>query len=919
MKFTLSNPARSKSARSKPALSKLARALPFAIVLIGVTSITSWVQAAEKRIALVIGNGAYQTAPLTTPANDAGLIAQTLQAAGFDVVGARDLDMATMRAAVREFIDKANASGPDTVAAVYFSGYGLQFDGDNYLIPVDAKLARDSDIPLEGLRASDLTKALTAVPLKARIVILDAARKNSFANSSAQIAGGLTLVQPDAGTLIAFNAAPGTVGPDEKDAYSPYATALVEMIKQGGLPLNDLFEQVRLRVNDLTQGGELPWQLSRIDTPFLFFERKPETQAAAAKNPPQRLADLRTKPLRDFSAHDAYLAALARDNMRDYLDFLAVYPRDPLAKRVRAIVAARREASTWRESYSRDTPEAYWSYVRRYPKGPHIYDARRRLNTLSASYDPPPRFAEIEYDIAPPPEDEFVYVRRPYVYFDDPEYDLPPPPRAPVFFLAVRPVYFERLPPPPRPVYEYTLPSPNYYPVDYGVERPRDLAPPPVNVISVNIHNTVVVNEVNNTTIITDQGGKVLPPPAVMLAPADQPASNGSGSGVLPAAAAIGAAAVALPFVVNKLKPQPVPASTQQPPAAPGTVPADGAKPQPLPADPAAPAKPAQNPPPAQPAPGAVPPKGTLPLPVAPDAAKGGVTPAPNGAVKPATPAPVTTAPATPAPVTPAPAAPAPVKPAPVSPAPAVDQSGKVVAPVKPNDAPLKDAPLKGTLPLPAPGATAPAAPLKPLPVAPAIVKPAAPALDAPAAKLPLPVPAAPKVITPDAPAPVVPKPVVPKLPDAPAVVKPVVPAPLDAKPVVKPAAPVLNAAPPAQKPAVVAPPKVQELPKAIEPPKAVMPPKAPDQPKAPPAPKVQETPKVQEAPKAFTPPKPAPAPAPKAEPAPIAKPAPAPAPAPAPKPAPAPAPQPKAEPAPAAKPAPKLPLCDQPGQPKCQ
>ncbi len=876
-----------KSTRSKLARSKFARALPFAIVLIGVTSITSWVQAAEKRIALVIGNGAYQSAPLTTPANDAGLVAQTLQAAGFDVVGARDLDTATLRASIREFLDKANVSGPDTVAAVYFSGYGLQFEGDNYLIPVDARLARDSDIPLEGLRASDLTKALTAVPLKARIVILDAARKNPFAKSSAQIAGGLTLVQPDAGTLIAFNAAPGTVGPDEKDAYSPYATALVEMIKQGGLPLNDLFEQVRLRVNDLTQGGELPWQASRIDAPFLFFERKPETQAAAANNPPQRLAELRTKPLRDFSAHDAYLAALARDNMRDYLDFLAVYPKDPLAKRVRAIVAARREASTWRESYARDTPEAYWSYIRRYPKGPHIYDARRRLNTLSASYDPPQQFAEIEYDIAPPPEDEFVYVRRPYVYFDDPEYDLPPPPRAPVFFLAVRPVYFERLPPPPRPVYEYTLPSPNYYPVDRGVERPRDLAPPPVNVISVNIHNTVVVNEVNNSTVITDQAGKVLPPPApaAILAPADQPAGNSATSGVLPAAAAVGAAAVALPFVVNKLKPQPVPAATQPPAVpgvAPGGAPAGGAKPQPLPAT--------------------------------PDASKGGILPAPAGAVKPVVPAPVTVAPATPAPATPAPVTPAPAQ--------AVDSSGKVIAPLKPNDAkpgdvPLKDAPLKGTLPLPAPGtpapvAPAPVAPLKPAPVAPAIVKPAAPALDTPAAKLPLPVPAAPKVIAPDAPAPivpkpVVPKPVVPKLPDAP-VAKPATAAPLEAKPAVKPAAPAPNAAPPAQKPAVIAPPKVQELPKAV------MPPKAPDQPKAPPAPKLQEAPKVQEAPKAFAP-KPAPAPQPKAEPAPAPKPAPAPAPAPKP----APAPQPKAEPAPAAKPAPKLPLCDQPGQPKCQ
>ena len=85
-------------------------------------------QTAEKRIALVIGNANYQATRLETPANDAGLIAQTLQAAGFDVVGARDLDDDSLRRAFRDFVEKASGSGPDTVAFVYFSGYGLQLD-----------------------------------------------------------------------------------------------------------------------------------------------------------------------------------------------------------------------------------------------------------------------------------------------------------------------------------------------------------------------------------------------------------------------------------------------------------------------------------------------------------------------------------------------------------------------------------------------------------------------------------------------------------------------------------------------------------------------------------------------------------------------------------------------------------------------
>src|SRR5689334_18169763 len=87
--------------------------------------------AAEKRIALVVGNATYAAGALATPANDAGLVAQTLQAAGFDVIGARDLDEDALRKALRDFVDKAAASGPDTVAFLYLAGYGLQLEGEN--------------------------------------------------------------------------------------------------------------------------------------------------------------------------------------------------------------------------------------------------------------------------------------------------------------------------------------------------------------------------------------------------------------------------------------------------------------------------------------------------------------------------------------------------------------------------------------------------------------------------------------------------------------------------------------------------------------------------------------------------------------------------------------------------------------------
>src|SRR6266568_261575 len=114
------------------------RVLKIPFFFVAVLAALSWSPAgaapSEKRLALVIGNASYKAGTLATPANDAGLIAQTLQAAGFDVVGARDLDQDSLRRALRDFLEKAAAAGPDTVAFVYLAGHGLQLEGENYVV-----------------------------------------------------------------------------------------------------------------------------------------------------------------------------------------------------------------------------------------------------------------------------------------------------------------------------------------------------------------------------------------------------------------------------------------------------------------------------------------------------------------------------------------------------------------------------------------------------------------------------------------------------------------------------------------------------------------------------------------------------------------------------------------------------------------
>jgi uncharacterized caspase-like protein len=488
---------------------------------------------AEKRIALVIGDGAYANAPLATAANDAGLIAQTLQAAGFDVVGARDLDGDAMRKSFRDFMQKAEISGPGTVAMVYLSGYALQYVGENYFVPVDSNIGRDTDIPVEGLRLSDYMRQLGTLPLKAGIMVIDAARQQPFVQS--QIASGLSLVEPAQHMLIAYNAAPGTVAPAEQGPYGAYAQALAEMIRTGGLPLPEVFNRVRLRVSETSKGGQIPWDAEKLDGEFNFFDRAPDAPAQA---PPDQVAALRSKPIRDLGAQEAFSATLERDTLQAYEDFLVAYPNDPLAKRVRAIVAARREAATWRRTYRTDTPESYWSYLQRYPRGPHAEDARRRLAILTAPLEPPPQFAMIDYDIPPPPPEEIIYVDRPVLAFSDPDFEFAPPPPPPVFFLPPPPPDFVVLEPPPPSIGLFVLPQPLFVPIPVYVVAPVNVAPPPNNIIYSNIHNTTVINNVINQ-----------PPPA-----ANQPA---------PAAPAPGAPATTAPPQTTTATP-PLPKNVQQ-------------------------------------------------------------------------------------------------------------------------------------------------------------------------------------------------------------------------------------------------------------------------------------------------------------------------------------------------------------------
>jgi uncharacterized caspase-like protein len=248
---------------------------------------------AEKRVALVLGNSAYQNvARLPNPVNDGTVIAATLKNAGFDVVEERhDLPAAETRRALRDFADRARDSD---IAVVYYAGHGIEVDGTNYLIPVDAKLERDTDVYDE---AFSLDRVLLAIePAKQlRLVILDACRDNPFAKTmkrtvaSRAIGQGLAKVEPTSpNMLIAYSAKAGSTALDGDAKNSPFTMALAKHLTTPGLDVRRAFGFVRDEVLKTTSYRQEPFVYGSLGG-----EDVPLVPVKATASPANPQADIR--------------------------------------------------------------------------------------------------------------------------------------------------------------------------------------------------------------------------------------------------------------------------------------------------------------------------------------------------------------------------------------------------------------------------------------------------------------------------------------------------------------------------------------------------------------------------------------------------------------------------------------------------
>jgi uncharacterized caspase-like protein len=272
---------------------------------------------ADKRVALVIGNGAYQNVPrLPNPVNDGNTIAATLKDAGFDVVDNRhDLGAADTRRALRDFADRARDAD---IAVVYYAGHGIEVEGGNYLIPVDAKLERDTDVYDEALSLDRVLLAIEPAK-KLRLVILDACRDNPFAKvmkrtiASRAIGQGLAKVEPNSpNMLIAYSAKAGSTAADGDGTNSPFTVALSKHLTTPGLDVRRAFGFVRDDVLKTTNNRQEPFvygSLGGEDVPLV-----PAPQVAAPAANPR--ADIRKD----------YELALQIGNKAALNAFLAQYP-----------------------------------------------------------------------------------------------------------------------------------------------------------------------------------------------------------------------------------------------------------------------------------------------------------------------------------------------------------------------------------------------------------------------------------------------------------------------------------------------------------------------------------------------------------------------------------------------------------------
>jgi formylglycine-generating enzyme required for sulfatase activity len=267
----------------------------------------SFAQPKENRVALIVGNSAYKSAPLRNPINDAKDIAAKLKGMGFTVIERSNLSVKQIGSTLREFRSKLT---PGSVALVFYAGHGVQIKGENYLPAVDADISSEEDVPTQSLAMRQIMDVLGDAKTRLNLVFLDACRNNPYARSFRSASDGLNRVNAPSGTLISFATRPGSVASDGNGRNGLYTSALLEQMNNQNQPIEQILKRVVSQVKASSSSQQEPWMEGSIEGEFCFGEcGKPVAQSGTSDD---RVFWESVKDSRDVNEIKAYLEQFPR-------------------------------------------------------------------------------------------------------------------------------------------------------------------------------------------------------------------------------------------------------------------------------------------------------------------------------------------------------------------------------------------------------------------------------------------------------------------------------------------------------------------------------------------------------------------------------------------------------------------------------
>lgn len=350
----------------------------------------------ERRIALVIGNGAYDSGVLRNAVNDARDLTVALRGLGFEVIEGINLTKRPMEESIRTFGQKIRSGG---IGLFYFAGHGVQIKDRNFLIPIHAFIEKEQDIEYESVDVGRVMAEMEAAENRLNIVILDACRNNPFNRSFRTKSSGLAQMNAPSGTLIAYATAPGSVASDNPEGRNGlYTQELLRYVKQPGLEIGKVFRLVRAAVEAKSNKQQIPWESSSLKGEFYFAGTDADVDTEAVS----------TNPFSSAATEITFWGSIKNSTSpNDFKAYLEKYPGGEFALLAKNRLIALEAAYVWEVIKDSANPNDFKAYLEKYPNAEFVLLARRRLSALEAANAESAKIRNTQQASNPPQEYTF--------------------------------------------------------------------------------------------------------------------------------------------------------------------------------------------------------------------------------------------------------------------------------------------------------------------------------------------------------------------------------------------------------------------------------------------------------------------------------------------------------------------------------